>query len=759
MTEIDTFISDVQLYNKLPKECHKIFIASKAKVYEKYNGLFELFDKLRVETIKLCVESVKKKISDCTIQSFINDSGEYACLYQYMYDQLKTTSVLIDEDEVIILRQNQIDGIDAACKNNFCSGIHSQATGTGKSVMALVIIGKYHEKYRNNSVWWFSERIDIPEKLFFMKRENILVNDTNKWKTWKNNNIIDMDEFKVIEYITNKNPNWTNEINNYVGEKPLFIVINRAYLTSKSKKKGLKYRYQEITKNTPKFIIHDECHSAMAPETFNFLLHAKHQWKSSIQGLSATPYRKGNVYTKINIPLDLPEGQEIKSSNNQEKLLEIFHKESDTNELNILSWFNLMEAIEENIILEPIFHWFSVLNCNTHDFDDKEINYIMTALNTVMKECKWKKCIAWCRVINTANSWFDIFNREKSKYKYLRKIKAYKDHSECSRRKEELYTGQCGSAACACLCGSAAYDAFYPEPNGILFCASMHREGSDIPYLSTCTFLDKVSDRGDLPFIQCVGRVLRTTEDKYFGHVLDGCDIESGNKIKKIADKLLKYYVVLFEISKSEYVLATDVEVNKNKLELYERMRSSLKIEPDEKKVYIKLNNNKKITVDVGAINFKSVEFKKVILHFEKALKVEMMFNDNEDYILFRDRCRDAAINDKHDYLQRREECDLYYVDTNEQKIFIDPKERWDKYFVNWYEFLNIDTSKYLQSKHEWFSFCKKHDITSGEYKDAYHKYNNLPSMPEELYTPFSNIENELNEIITKREHHRKIKN
>ena len=44
-----------------------------------------------------------------------------------------------------------------------------------------------------------------------------------------------------------------------------------------------------------------------------------------------------------------------------------------------------------------------------------------------------------------------------------------------------------------------SYDEFYSESgNCIMFCACKHREGSDIPNLDTCVFLDYVEDRGIL---------------------------------------------------------------------------------------------------------------------------------------------------------------------------------------------------------------------------------------------------------------------
>ena len=68
------------------------------------------------------------------------------------------------------------------------------------------------------------------------------------------------------------------------------------------------------------------------------------------------------------------------------------------------------------------------------------------------------------------------------------------------------------------------YNDFYNINNkSILFCAVKHREGSDIPNIDGCIFMDKVEKRSKRLFIQCMGRVLRKDElnKKTYGLVID----------------------------------------------------------------------------------------------------------------------------------------------------------------------------------------------------------------------------------------------
>jgi ERCC4-related helicase len=741
--------NDVVFYNSISKEMQETYIKSRKDIYKDYKGLIELFPKLTKEILYERYNSLKLKINkNENVQKFIEASSKYIGLFTYLYDCIKQDKICkklnieVNEDpdldgiknnDKIVLRQHQKIGIENAINNKFNSGIHSSATGSGKSIMALCIINEYHKKYPKNTVMWLCERLDIPQKLFFSSKNNF--NEEN-FKKWKDNDIINMDDFKILEYVYNKPDDWTSQINNYNGKKPLFIIINRAFMTTDSKKQGCKKKYQEIIKNQPRFIIIDECHSAMASVSYTLMLYAKYNYKAYIHGLSATPYRKGKTYTKIDIPLDNNNG-EIKNGDNREKLLEIFHKKGNTQELNILSWYNLKDAIEDGVILEPVFHWFCIknyvgktkkdrtLNLN---YSDSEIKSVMNILNTIIEKCAYKKCIIWCRFKNFASEWHDIFKKEKNKYKNLKNIDSFLDHSGVSNNDYDEY--------------------YYRENNALLFCAGMHREGSDIPNLSMCMFLDKVKDRGEIPFIQCIGRVLRLDSEglKNNGHIIDCLEDDEHDtlKTKKIIDMILGYYFRLYEISKSDFIIATNNTINENKVKLYQEIMKTLKIDSENKKIYIKMKNDKKITIDMENIEYSSIGWDKIIPNFEKILKHTLILNDFEDYIIFRDKCRECNVKSKKDFFDNRKLYNLYYINNNDTIEKIDPKIKWSDFFDNWYSFLNISTKQYISTKEEWLLYCYNNNITYKNYYNNLEYHKCLPEMPEELYKNFTNLKTEL---------------
>lgn len=634
-------------------------------------------------------------------------------------------------------RDNQKKAIDTVLKNNFITGIHSQATGTGKSMIALKIINEFNKKYSQKSVLWFCERKDIPRKLFLdnnnnLKKENI--------KFWKDNDIIDMSKFNFFEFVETKKDLlkiWNDDY-----KKPLFILINRAYLTKNSKDPTKKYIYQEIIKNKPELVILDECHSATSHTTYKFLNYAKYNWGSKIQGFSATPYRKGKSYTAIDINLDFTNSDNINDTidleveSNGEKLIKIFNKPDDVNTLNILSWFNLREAIEQGIILEPVFHWYSIEKIENKEnkkikkydkkyskYSKEEIKAIMKSLNHVLGNCAYKKAIVWGRLTENSDDWKNIFDKEKNKYKNLKNLESFISHSKLKR-------------------SDTNYNIFYEKKdNCIMFCANQFKEGSDIPYLTMGVFLDKVKNRGEIPFIQCIGRVLRKDGEDDFkknGHILDGFVDDSGNMTNQIVQKIIKYYLDLYEFSKSN-IEDFKKKTPNYKVKTYSEILKTLKYDSDKKQIKIKLKNDKNITIDIGKLDMSSLKWNKIIVHFKKEFKKIMAFQKHEEYLEFQKQLIDNNIRNKDDYNKKWKQLEL---SKNCKKI--DPIE-FQPYFTNWYDMLKIDTSKFIKDIEEWRRKCFKKNITWKYYSKKSKNYEDLPDMPEEFYPDFGTIMAELN--------------
>jgi hypothetical protein len=79
---------------------------------------------------------------------------------------------------------------------------------------------------------------------------------------------------------------------------------------------------------------------------------------------------------------------------------------------------------------------------------------------------------------------------------------------------------------------------------------------------------------------------------------------------------------------------------------------------------------------------------------------------------------------------------------------FIDKPEEYFKskgVWNNWYDFIGVDTKKFIQSKEEWINFCKEKGIKSlDDYYIYCEEYDILPKEPADFYKDFTNIPCEL---------------
>lgn len=339
------------------------------------------------------------------------------------------------------LYEHQALAINKTVENDFQSGLYCHATGTGKTVTALGIMEKYNEKYPKNNVIWFCEKKAalVTLKDFIKKRFPKIV-----------------EKFFLIEYVTDKSSDWCQKLKALtIWGRPLLIIINRAFLTSKT-------RYEELTVPIS-LIIHDESHSAGADETFQFLDTMRSKG-AKLLAFSATPLKwHGKATSRI--------------TNLYPKIISLFH---------------FREAVTKGIIVAPRVIW---MNTTNKSFERFNVASWMPILNHLWPTLPYKKTVVWTGTIESCKLAAQSFKTHQTDYPNLKDLYATVDTSETD---------------------ATNYNEFARiDNNAILFCAMKHREGSDIFHLDSCIFLDGVSDRTDISFIQSLGRVLRKDpEDK-----------------------------------------------------------------------------------------------------------------------------------------------------------------------------------------------------------------------------------------------------
>ena len=126
-----------------------------------------------------------------------------------------------------MLRKNQRNAIDVSLNNNFKSGVHFHATGTGKSWIALELALAYNNLNKTKNILWLCE-----QKSILIEQFNI---STIRNKGYENI----YKKFIVINYTEKKDSDWYSKVNiASFWKKPILLVINRSFLISRKNMKN-----------------------------------------------------------------------------------------------------------------------------------------------------------------------------------------------------------------------------------------------------------------------------------------------------------------------------------------------------------------------------------------------------------------------------------------------------------------------------------------------------------------------------------------
>jgi len=165
------------------------------------------------ETFQFNQETLNNMIGDEYHDIILNFIWRFA-----MDDNIETTISLSKEQYYEKLKNGlnyvQQESINNILNNNFNNGIVCMATGSGKSLVMLKCIDLFNsKKEKNRSILIFTERKNILLDLFYIsERDNdkiIYKPNIPYWNVWKRLDIINMDDFNLINLVSNKNKSWT----------------------------------------------------------------------------------------------------------------------------------------------------------------------------------------------------------------------------------------------------------------------------------------------------------------------------------------------------------------------------------------------------------------------------------------------------------------------------------------------------------------------------------------------------------------------
>jgi len=658
------------------------FIKSKNKLY------FELLDKyiineLNKDISKLNIKkSLISKITNMQLLDFIIDNSKIPII-NIFNDDFKIT--LEQSEEYLpliplILNQSQNQVLNYYKSNSVCSGIIAHATGTGKTNCIYITMG-FNEP---NVIFILCTYKTILKQLFYkiVKKENNIeyILDYEKFRQLKYGKFLDLWTYSIYNLaddtidrkaLIKALPN-INKLSN----KKIFL-INPQFIT-------IEDRFTLLPK--PDIIIHDECHSITADNTFKILSYFKSISDSiPIIGLSATPIRY------------------IKKRDNYDKIDNIYTS-------NIISSYENIKAIINGDILNIEFFWFDAKlnNKKSKSNIDNLINKILQIYDRLPN----KKILIWCGTIDHTTFIYNIFNNHPILKTLFNNILI--DHSKITEPETKTFE----------LFKSS-------KEKAILFCAEKYREGTDIEYLDCIVFADMVKTKSDVPFIQSIGRVQRTGYNKTIGYVIDHYE-KSKEKPKTdfIINKLIRYYYEFFFHSNNN----TDNNIEKSLNEYTEILQNiSFTNNNLDNIINIKINNEMsiKIHLNISQDDFNDIEFKfdsKIREH----IAIENNLQENEmlklEYDAFKIINRAFKIKNKVEYNNL---IDKYCLNPK-------PEIKYKNIWKNWYDYFGIDTSIYPANVAQLQLIMRENKIRTVQEYNKKCEILNMPSMPEELYKDFN---------------------
>jgi len=473
--------------------------------------------------------------------------------------------------------------------------------------------------------------------------------DDDKKNLWKKYDIIDLDCFRIIDKINDKNKEVVNS-----KSKPNILLVNTDFLRAIDKaNENDDLDYYALDYDRIAYLTLDECHGISANNLYSIFKKIKYENKKHIIGFSATVLRDGA----------------------EKKLVDIFSSTLNKNEkdkkLNIISRYDFMDAIRDNIIVPPYYTIMEVNKTVKNKIGNSNKKIIEDVLKELFEKLPYKKIICCCRTIQQMKDYYDFFKDIFKEYK----IYCSSSHDDILKDKYNI----------------ADKEFFDSDGMAIMICVNRFREGSDIKKLDMGVYLDRVKKRTILVAMQTSGRVLRVDKagKKTHGHIVDCLINDNTEKIEMLtAQLILSYYNKILSLSDE------NVE-NKKNLDNYKLLLTKIKdseYNEKEKVLTVPLDDNKEMKIKLK-LTTKSFDWK-----YLKNILIEDL---NKKYDISKEEKFKLIVAKLKKRKQFTPECDFWevYKNLNKEKydlpenLYEDYKEFFDE--KTWFEWLELKCDYY----------------------------------------------------------------
>lgn len=321
--------------------------------------------------------------------------------------------------------------------------------------------------------------------------------------------------------------------------------------------------------------------------------------------------------------------------------------------------------------------------------------------------------------------------------------------------REDIYTASLHSNTSGCKLDMEV-GKFSAARIGIIACVYIFGEGFDLPRLNGVAFAENMispirtmqcalrpnrldKERPEkvafviIPYLDREERGINTASFKKCFTILDR--IRNDDDILEYRNKITVASLFLEDLGDMEPAVNADVKSTNLEPGFEEDIEEQTEKENTEK-------NDAKSASVILRDNLDELEKLKLRMKYSTRLKNrESPEKDEYEYMKFLNR-------------QMRISSKVEYNDSSRRGAFGHWVASPDIYFarfgvwVNWYDYLGVDTLGFIQDKGRWLEFCRVHNITNyKEYYELQKIKKELPQYPEDLYIEFTNIDYELNKI------------
>ena len=263
----------------------------------------------------------------------------------------------------------------------------------------------------------------------------------------------------------------------------------------------------------------------------------------------------------------------------------------------------------------------------------------------------------------------------------------------------------------------------------IISCVYIFGEGFNLPKLNgVCIAGNMNSEIRIIQYLLRPNRIEQGNSEKIAYYIVPKIKYDDFDKEEKSSSKI-------------QHIMKELGNVDKNIIQKIICLTYKNEIKPDD--------NNSKKDKDNDYYRFEFIESPdeleklKIRCRHRKSL-ISRLKPEQDEFNYYRLLNQENKIQSKEEYA-----CGKYpeYIENPEE--YFKMKGVWS----SWYDFLGVDTSKFLQNLQEWRTYCNQKYITNQNYMAFSQMYEELPKNPSEFYIDFQNLTTELGSYENDRRH------